>query len=358
MCISSFVLALRQLIEHPLGYRSLSASHRAYLLQLLQGVSTRGAALAFLRQHFVRIMSLPWQRTDILSELCRTFSPSELEEASIFLHPDRVPSGFQGTGYLVNRASFRQVANHPSGARLHYFGNWLVHASTGVVEAYDNTHVINEGHCEVQMHDVAYMTQPDRVYYSVVSVLQGDLADYDQLRRAGMGNRIIQQLTDSLPAGRINLSETYLRPQQFSGDVLIDENDQWAVVYNHYMGGAYTVLSKVKESVISANLSLNLIPRRLSPDVRQLLRAIVADTFIEYAGGNGRLPLLMEEQRLQVVYNRERDGFVVYGAFADRPYDSVPFFWEYDYRKPLVENLTEMQQALVGCVGQTVDFGS
>ena len=73
MGISTFVLALNQLIEHPLCCRRLSVSKRAHLQECLQAVSSQGDAIAFLRQHFALIMSLPWQRTDILSELCGSF---------------------------------------------------------------------------------------------------------------------------------------------------------------------------------------------------------------------------------------------------------------------------------------------
>ena len=105
-------------------------------------------------------------------------------------------------------------------------------------------------------------------------------------------------------------------------------------------------MAKVKESVITSSLSLDLIPRRLSLDVKQLLRALVADRFVAYANGNGQLPVLLDGVQLQVVYNKERDGFVVYGAYADSPYDTIPFFCEYDYRKSLVENLTGLRQVL------------
>ena len=360
MGISTFVLALNQLIEHPLCCRRLSVSKRAHLQECLQAISSQGDAIAFLRQHFALIMSLPWQRTDILSELCGSFSPSELEEASIFLGVDRIPAGFQGTGCLVNTQSIRQMVDHPAGAHMSYFGNWLVHATEGVVEAYDYSHVINEGHCEVVLHDVAYLTQPDRVYYMVADVLQEGQSDYDQLRQNGLKDGCVQTAIDAIPAAFINLSESYLNPLQYSGDVLIDENDRWALVYNHYMGGAYTLLSKVKESVICASLSLDMMPRRLSRDVRQLLRTLVADNFVAFANGQSGLPLLMEGRPLQVVYNRERDGFVVHGAFADRPYDSVPFFWKYDYKKSMEENLKGLRQGLEGCVSSIacmVDIG-
>lgn len=343
MGISSFVLALCQLLERPVPCRGGLVADRERLLAALRGVTTRPQAIAFLRSHFLPIMALPWQRTDVVSELCRTFSASELEEATIFLS---VPTYFKGTGYVINRSTYRREVNHPHGAHLHYFGNWLIHAWDGTVEAYDYSHVINHKHSEVLLHDVAYMTAPDRVYYALVSMLQENLSSIDQLRLAELGDRIIRELTQSLSFAPLNLSACYLRPQQFNGDVLVYEDEQWAVVYNHYIGGTYSVLAKVKESVITSSLSLDLIPRRLSLDVKQLLRALVADRFVAYANGNGQLPVLLDGVQLQVVYNKERDGFVVYGAYADSPYDTIPFFCEYDYRKSLVENLTGLRQVL------------
>ena len=346
MCVSTFLSGLCRILERPVPARWVAAADRGSLLQGLRGVSSRQQALAFLSQHFVAVMALPWYRSDILSELCRVFSPTELEEAAIYLQADRLPIHPVGPAFLINRSSYRKEVSHPIGAHVHYYGNWLVHASQGIVEAYDYSHVINEGDCQVALNDVAYLTQPDRVYYSVVAVRQEELSGLDELRLAGRGGSIIEELTRAVPIGSLNLSDSYLCPQQFNGDVLIEENEQWAVVYNHFMGGAYTVMAKVKESALVESLLVGLIPRRLSIDVRKLLRALVADRFVAYAKGNGQLPLELDGERLQVVYNWERDGFVVYGAFADRPYNTVPFFFEYDYSRSLVENLTALQQVL------------
>ena len=116
-------------------------------------------------------------------------------------------------------------------------------------------------------------------YYSQVAYLQmsDDTREFDKLqdRKDYKGLLNLAAMYDQGEA--INQQETFKRPEQYRGDDLLDENKNYAVVYNNTVGGTYSVMRKVTEDDIRLTLDSYGLDKNASPDVKEIFNRYDAE---------------------------------------------------------------------------------
>ena len=71
----------------------------------------------------------------------------------------------------------------------------------------------------------------------------------------------------------INLKDVYAKPMRFAGDDLLDENDEYAVVYNNRVAGNITLYRRVSEFEVRKLLNNDITGRvndAYTPDVNDI----------------------------------------------------------------------------------------
>ena len=108
-------------------------------------------------------------------------------------------------------------------------------------------------------------------YSSVVSIKSGeDLHLFDSMREKGHLNKMLKVAAEYDSGEVISLDTTHKSPLQNSGDEVLRENKNYAVVYNHSAGGAYEIFRKSPQSEILNSIERYGLPETASEDVKSL----------------------------------------------------------------------------------------
>ena len=108
-------------------------------------------------------------------------------------------------------------------------------------------------------------------YSSVVSIKSGeDLQLFDSMREKGHLNKLLKVAAEYDSGDAISLDTTHKSPLQNSGDEVLRENKNYAVVYNNSAGGAYEIFRKSPQSEILNSINRNGLPDTASEDVKSL----------------------------------------------------------------------------------------
>ena len=108
-------------------------------------------------------------------------------------------------------------------------------------------------------------------YSSVVSIKSGeDLQLFDSMREKGHLNKMLKVAAEYDSGKDISLDATHKSPLQNSGDEVLRENKNYAVVYNNSAGGAYEIFRKSPQSEILNSINRNGLPDTASEDVKSL----------------------------------------------------------------------------------------
>ena len=108
-------------------------------------------------------------------------------------------------------------------------------------------------------------------YSSVVSIKSGeDLQLFDSMREKGHLNKLLKVAAEYDSADVISLDTTYKSPLQNSGDEVLRENKNYAVVYNNSAGGAYEIFRKSPQSEILNSIGRYGLTDTASEDVKSL----------------------------------------------------------------------------------------
>lgn len=108
-------------------------------------------------------------------------------------------------------------------------------------------------------------------YSSVVSIKSGeDLQLFDSMREKGHLNKMLKVAAEYDSGEDISLDATHKSPLQNSGDEVLRENKNYAVVYNNSVGGAYEIFRKSPQSEILNSIIRNGLPDTASEDVKSL----------------------------------------------------------------------------------------
>ena len=108
-------------------------------------------------------------------------------------------------------------------------------------------------------------------YSSVVSIKSGeDLQLFNSMREKGHLNKMLKVAAEYDSGKDISLDATHKSPLQNSGDEVLRENKNYAVVYNNSAGGAYEIFRKSPQSEILNSINRNGLPDTASEDVKSL----------------------------------------------------------------------------------------
>ena len=108
-------------------------------------------------------------------------------------------------------------------------------------------------------------------YSSVVSIKSGeDLHLFDSMREKGHLNKMLKVAAEYDSGEGISLDTTHKSPLQNSGDEVLRENKNYAVVYNNSAGGAYEIFRKSPQSEILNSIERYGLPETVSEDVKSL----------------------------------------------------------------------------------------
>lgn len=108
-------------------------------------------------------------------------------------------------------------------------------------------------------------------YSSVVSIKSGeDLQLFDSMREKGHLNKMLKVAAEYDSGKDISLDSTHKSPLQNSGDDVLRENKNYAVVYNNSAGGAYEIFRKSPQSEILNSINRYGLPDTASEDVKSL----------------------------------------------------------------------------------------
>lgn len=108
-------------------------------------------------------------------------------------------------------------------------------------------------------------------YSSVVSIKSGeDLQLFDSMREKGHLNKLLKVAAEYDSGDAISLNTTHKSPLQNSGDEVLRENKNYAVVYNNSAGGAYEIFRKSPQSEILNSINRYGLPDTASEDVKSL----------------------------------------------------------------------------------------
>lgn len=108
-------------------------------------------------------------------------------------------------------------------------------------------------------------------YSSVVSIKSGeDLQLFDSMREKGHLNKMLKVAAEYDSGKDISLDATHKSPLQNSGDEVLRENKNYAVVYNNSAGGAYEIFRKSPQSEILNSINRYGLPDTASEDVKSL----------------------------------------------------------------------------------------
>ena len=108
-------------------------------------------------------------------------------------------------------------------------------------------------------------------YSSVVSIKSGeDLQLFDSMREKGHLNKMLKVAAEYDYGEDISLDATHKSPLQNSGDEVLRENKNYAVVYNNSAGGAYEIFRKSPQSEILNSINRYGLPDTASEDVKRL----------------------------------------------------------------------------------------
>ena len=108
-------------------------------------------------------------------------------------------------------------------------------------------------------------------YSSVVSIKSGeDLQLFNSMREKGHLNKMLKVAAEYDSGKDISLDATHKSPLQNSGDEVLRENKNYAVVYNNSAGGAYEIFRKSPQSEILNSINRYGLPNTASEDVKSL----------------------------------------------------------------------------------------
>ena len=112
----------------------------------------------------------------------------------------------------------------------------------------------------------------------------------------------ILALAKELDEGQpINLKDVYAKPMRFAGDDLLDENDEYAVVYNNRVAGNITLYRRVSEFEVRKLLNNDITGRvndAYAPDVNNV-RIKMLEEFASSVNDDNRF--------LNIKYNQQED---------------------------------------------------
>ena len=184
-------------------------------------------------------------------------------------------------------------------------------ASAMIIEQLDQIaqQIDNENSVQQNITEKSGESRDSCNFYASVAYLQNadDTQLLDRLHENGNYDRLLQEAKEYDQGDAIDLEHTFKSPIQNHSDVLLDEDDYYAVVYNNSVGGTYEIMRKVPEQEVRSMIERYGLPNTVSEDVRTVAKYMLAEQFVEMTAK--RMPIfeMNNEEVLQVQYNKETD---------------------------------------------------
>lgn len=183
------------------------------------------------------------------------------------------------------------------------------------------------------------------VYYYSYTYLQStdDTQEFDNLKRKGHYKQILQlaQIYDQGDA--MEQSNTFKNAKKYSGDDILNEDDNYAVVYNGSVGGTYDLMRKVTKEEILDDIDRYGLEQDASEDVKKVAYESVAKQFSEI---KAQIPAftMPNNDVLYFQYNQEKNQVEVghvanIGLMKEHTFD-------YDVNQTLDANLEAINESL------------
>jgi len=220
-------------------------------------------------------------------------------------------------------------------------------ASGMIIEQIDKIAQQIDNETSVQQNITERSGESDsRNFYASVAYLQNgdDTQLLDRLHESGNYGQLLQEAKEYDQGDAIDLENTFESPIQNRGDVLLDENDYYAVVYNNSVGGTYEIMRKVPEQEIRRMIERYGLSNNASQDVKAVAKGMIAEQFAELSAK--RMPIfeMDNEEMLQVEYNKETDHLDA-GTFTNAGL-VVKHSFAYDHNFSLDANLQSIHEQL------------
>lgn len=231
--------------------------------------------------------------------------------------------------------------NHEGGTTKNVRDLWQNFAN---MKQYQST---KEASPEKENKEKASATQEKKgeVYYYSYAYLQStdDTQEFDDLKKKGDYKQILQQAQMYDQGDALEQSDTFKNAKKYSGDDILDEDDNYAVVYNGSVGGTYDLMRKVTKEEILDDIDRYGLEQDASEDVKKVAYESVAKQFSEI---KAQIPAftMPNNEVLYFQYNQEKNQVEVghvtnIGLMKEHTFD-------YDVNQTLDANLEAVYESL------------
>jgi len=188
-------------------------------------------------------------------------------------------------------------------------------------------------------------TVSDRPFYATVAYVQDgyDTLSFDKYRDNDNYEGLLQETKVYEQGDAIDMEHTYKSPVQHSGDDLLIEDADYAVVYNSSAGGTYGIMRRVSEQEVRDHITRYGVGRA-SEDVKEVAREMVAGEFSEKAKHKAPVLEMPNGDCLHLQYNKEHDSLDV-GTVTNAGL-AVSHRFPYDHESSLEKNLQSVHESL------------
>lgn len=185
----------------------------------------------------------------------------------------------------------------------------------------------------------------DEIYYFSHTYLQStdSREELDNLVEKKDYDSLLYLTREYDPGDALLQSQTYKNATKFPGDDILDEDDNYAVVYNSRLGGTYDLMRKVTKQDIIDNIDRYGLESDASDDVKKVAYENVAKQFSDI---KSKIPAftMPNEDVLYFQYNQENNKIEVgtttnAGLKVDQTFD-------YDVDRTLDANLENVYEQL------------
>ena len=183
------------------------------------------------------------------------------------------------------------------------------------------------------------------VYYYSYAYLQStdDTQEFNDLQKKGDYKQILQQAQMYDQGDAMEQSNTFKNAKKYSGDDILNEDDNYAVVYNGSVGGTYDLMRKVTKEEVLDNIDRYGLEQDASEDVKKVAYESVAKQFSEI---KAQIPAftMPNNDVLYFQYNQEKNQVEVghvtnIGLIKEHTFD-------YDVNQTLDANLETINESL------------
>lgn len=200
---------------------------------------------------------------------------------------------------------------------------------------------------EKEDKEKASVTQEKKgeIYYYSYAYLQStdDTQEFDDLQKKGDYKQILQQAQMYDQGDAMEQSNTFKNAKKYSGDDILNEDDNYAVVYNGSVGGTYDLMRKVTKEEVLDNIDRYGLEQDASEDVKKVAYESVAKQFSEI---KAQIPAftMPNNDVLYFQYNQEKNQVEVghvtnIGLIKEHTFD-------YDVNQTLDANLETINESL------------